>query len=172
MKKNITTGTGLALLAGALVAFPFAQRLAGTEREAHGSLSSAAASLSAVAAPTQTTPTIVWYGTAHNDRFAFSSNACNATCINSYEYTVVLRAWSDGTVEAKKICTGDSCSAPMSAGGWTVVSTANQGFASSADLNFDQQVDGADLGTMLAFWGAAPRHDITPSDCPLNLVNP
>jgi len=35
-----------------------------------------------------------------------------------------------------------------------------------------QVVDGADLATMLADWGDAPRYDIPPSDCPLNLINP
>ena len=71
-----------------------------------------------------------------------------------------------------RVWPGDSCGAGMSASGWTVVNSPNQGFASSADLNFDEQVDGADLGTLLALWGAAPRHDIPESACPLALVNP
>jgi hypothetical protein len=28
------------------------------------------------------------------------------------------------------------------------------------------------LATMLADWGDAPRYDIPPLDCPLNLINP
>ena len=29
-----------------------------------------------------------------------------------------------------------------------------------------------DLAMLLGNWGDAPRHDIPPSDCPLNLINP
>jgi hypothetical protein len=32
--------------------------------------------------------------------------------------------------------------------------------------------DGADLSQLLADFGDAPRQDIPPSDCPLNLINP
>ena len=171
MKKNITTGTGLFLLAGAIVAFPFAQRLAGSANEAHAG--TAAATGLAAASLGQVTPTVVWYGMSS----AYYPDANSSKwLLNS-----VTRAWSDGRVEMKivrkhleqyqasdRFCNSDiNCDT-----GWRVISDPNQGFASSADLNFDQQVDGADLGTLLAFWGAAPRHDLPPSDCPLNLVNP
>jgi hypothetical protein len=53
-----------------------------------------------------------------------------------------------------------------------VVSNPSQGLTYRSDINFDSKVDGADLGTLLADWGDAPRQDIPPSDCPLNLVNP
>lgn len=42
----------------------------------------------------------------------------------------------------------------------------------AADINHDQRVNGADIGLVLGYWGDAPRHDIPPSDCPLNLVIP
>jgi hypothetical protein len=41
-----------------------------------------------------------------------------------------------------------------------------------SDINFDEKVDGADLGQLLADWGDAPRQNIPPSDCPLALINP
>jgi hypothetical protein len=53
-----------------------------------------------------------------------------------------------------------------------LISDSNQGFNAASDINFDEKVDGADLGTLLADWGNAPRQNIPPSDCPLNLVNP
>ena len=53
-----------------------------------------------------------------------------------------------------------------------VISDVNMGFNAASDINFDSKVDGGDLGQLLASWGDAPRHDITPSDCPLNLINP
>jgi hypothetical protein len=65
----------------------------------------------------------------------------------------------------------NSCAAPSSCS-WQVVSSANQGYNASADINFDSKVDGADLGQVLAMWGDAPRQDIVPSTCPLNLINP
>jgi hypothetical protein len=47
-----------------------------------------------------------------------------------------------------------------------------QGLTFDADLNFDEAVDGVDLGMMLAKWGPARRNPVPPSDCPLALVNP
>ena len=65
-------------------------------------------------------------------------------------------------------CTdGGYCTKP-----WILVSTPAQGYAAATDINADTSVDGADLAMMLGNWGDAPRHDIPPSDCPLNLINP
>lgn len=170
--KNASTGTGLIALAAAIVVAPIVHHSTAPASASPVAASAAAAAVT-TAAVAQAGPTIVWYGVAHNGRFVTGTSNCpHNGCQQSFEYSVLVRAWSDGTVEAKKICTGDSCGAGMSAGGWTVVNSPNQGFASSADLNFDQIVDGADLGTLLALWGAAPRHDIPPSGCPLALVNP
>jgi hypothetical protein len=55
---------------------------------------------------------------------------------------------------------------------WFVGSSQVSCFTSCAGINFGSKVDGADLGTLLADGGEAPRHDIPPSTCPLNLVNP
>jgi hypothetical protein len=65
-----------------------------------------------------------------------------------------------------------SCGETLCTGDWQVVSTPAQGLNFRSDINFDSRVDGADLGALLADWGDAPRQDIPPSDCPLNLINP
>jgi hypothetical protein len=61
--------------------------------------------------------------------------------------------------------------APCSTG-WRIVSDANLGYAAFADLDFTEQVDAGDLAMVLLNYGDAPRQDIPPSECPLNLVNP
>ena len=108
-------------------------------------------------------PTIVWYGT--------SSPTGNGQ--NSSEYHILLRAWTDGTVEAKEIYHHYAgCSAIQSCGGWIVVSSPTDGMNAAADINFDEIVDGADLAMLLGKWGDAPRNPMPPSDCPLGLLNP
>lgn len=109
-------------------------------------------------------PTIVWYGTYGGYHNGFVAGA-------------VVRAWSDGTVELKRLRhfhTNDACSSatdPCSSA-WIVISSPNDGLAAFADLNADAKVDGVDLAQVLSNWGPAPRNDIPPSNCPLNLVNP
>jgi len=161
--KNISTGFGLCVAAVATLAYPFVSSLA---PNANASAVSAAAVVSA-AATAQTAPTIVWYGAVARP-FAGGGGS-----IYHYSDYALFRAWSDGRVEAKKVCPGYYCDdAPSSTSGWVVVSDSAQGMTYRSDINFDSKVDGADLGTLLADWGDAPRQDIPPSDCPLNLVNP
>jgi hypothetical protein len=57
-------------------------------------------------------------------------------------------------------------------GTWITISDPAQGYTYRSDINFDERVDGADLAQLLADFGDAPRQDIPPSDCPLNLINP
>jgi hypothetical protein len=108
-------------------------------------------------------PTIVWYGTLRDTSLNVNS---------------VLRAWSDGTIEAKFFWVtnfGGGCDGPapiLCVKDWTVVSSPVDGLNAASDSNFDQVVDAADLANLLAAWGPAPRSPIPPSDCPLNLVNP
>jgi hypothetical protein len=52
------------------------------------------------------------------------------------------------------------------------VSDPNQGYAAAADLDFNEEVDAGDIAMVLLNYGDAPRQDIPPSDCPLNLINP
>jgi hypothetical protein len=168
--KNISTGTGLAIVAAAALAYPFVSSFA---PNANASVVAAAASAVGSVAMAQAMPTIVWYGITHNDRFAYTSNGCNfGGCDRSFEYSVLARAWSDGKVEIRKICTGDNCSSVVSASDWFVVNAPSEGLTYRSDINFDSKVDGADLSQVLNDWGNAPRQDIPPSTCPLNLINP
>ena len=150
--KNISTGFGLCVLGLGIAAWPVLDRLAPS---ANASAVTAAAAAVSTAATAQTGPTIVWYGVSQGQR----------------EY-ILWRAWSDGKVEMKvgylqDICTPAGCISP-----WIVYSNPAQGLTYRSDLNFDEKVDGADLGQLLADWGDAPRQDIPPSDCPLALINP
>jgi hypothetical protein len=168
--KGISTGFGLALLAGAIVAYPFASTLAPS---ANASAVTAAASAVSTAARGQTGPTIVWYQALARP-YATGD-------ISSYGAQFwVVRAWSDGKVEARLVNVNGSnlstcsptnspnpCTSP-----WMVISDPAQGLTYRSDINFDAKVDGADLGQLLADWGDAPRQDIPPSDCPLALINP
>ncbi len=172
--KNLSTGTGFALLATAIVAYPIVNRISSVDQTAHASVpvTAIAAAATAQANPE---PTIVWYGT---DTVYQSLSAKTWFC------STIWRAWSDGKVEAmvtRREVTG-SISGPgidswctesgFCTSGWKVVSSPSQGYAYRSDITADQIVDGADLATMLADWGDAPRYDIPPSDCPLNLINP
>ncbi len=148
--KNISTGTGLCVLGLCVVAYPIVDRLA-PDRTAHAGAPLAAVAKAVVG---QAEPTIVWYG------------------VNGDAYGLfrLIRAWSDGRVEGKTFLSSADC--PYAICDWSLMSDPAEGYAASADINHDQRVDGADLGLVLGYWGDAPRHDIPPSDCPLNLVNP
>ena len=110
-------------------------------------------------------PTIVWYGNYGGMYGNFVGGA-------------LLRAWSDGTVEMKKIAyfgttTGDACSASVPCSSpWLVISSPTTGYRAHADLDADQQVGGADLAILLSSWGDAPRVAVPASVCPLDLVVP
>jgi hypothetical protein len=91
----------------------------------------------------------------------------------------VYGAWSDGTVEVKRVSNGNprgygfgieshlECTSQ-----WLVISLPTQGFKAAADINADEMIDGAGLAAVLGNWGDAPRVPFPHSDCPLNLVNP
>lgn len=92
---------------------------------------------------------------------------------------MVFRAWSDGRVEYRHFfsstadASGDcNLIQGVSPCGWRLFSDPSQGLTNRSDINFDAEVDGADLATLLNDWGNAPRQDIPPSDCPLALINP
>lgn len=157
---NVSTGFGLCVAAAAALAYPFVSSLA-PNANAVG-IGPTAVSAVAAAATAQGAPTIVWYG---------------ATA-GPYEFQTIYRAWSDGRVELRRVrstndagnwCNANSapCLSP-----WYTISDPAQGLTFDADLNFDEAVDGVDLGMMLAKWGPAPRSPVPPSDCPLNLINP
>lgn len=162
--KGVSTGFGLCVLSAAIALHSVIDRLAPEAGIAR------ADSQGAMAVATRgPEPTIVWYGVA-----AFSSDPGGGSSSAKH---VVYRAWSDGTLEAGLVlsqvspCNAYGCGSQYLVE-WFTVSTADQGRAALADLNRDQQVNGADLGLLLARWGDAPHADIPSSDCPLNLVNP
>jgi hypothetical protein len=109
-------------------------------------------------------PTIVWY----DSESRHSGNA-------DTEIVLLYRAWSDGTIEGKfallryGVANG-GCATENFGCGWIVLSSPNEGLNAQADINFDERVDAADLGQLLAAWGDAPRNDYPPSDCPLGLI--
>jgi hypothetical protein len=167
--KNVSTGFGLCVLGLGIAAWPVLDRLM-PQANAVG-IGTTAVSAVAAAATAQGAPTIVWYGSS---TIHFSSVDSAIT---------LFRAWSDGKVEAK--CGELFCGpnglvwSPLSGGGgnncgnvWAVVNNPAQGLTFDADLNFDEAVNGDDLGLLLNKWGPAPRNPVPPSDCPLALINP
>ena len=114
----------------------------------------------AVAVQGDVEPTIVWYGTLPVPQ---SYGA-------GYNAHLILRAWSDGIIEARQITSETGCSI-VSCDNWIVVSSPTEGMNAAADITFDEVVDGQDLAVLLARWGDAPRNPMPPSDCPLGLLN-
>jgi hypothetical protein len=166
--KNLSTGTGLALLATAIVAYPFVNRISSVDQTAHASVP-AVAITAAATAQANPEPTIVWYGAVQGGSGG-----------NLRDKLVIVRAWSDGRVEMTLGAPGSSTGSlgnydvwySNSLGTWITISDPSQGYTYRSDINFDERVDGADLAQLLADFGDAPRQDIRPSDCPLNLINP
>ena len=166
--KNIPTGTGIALLAGAIVASPIIARVM---PRADAGATHAAAVVAAASAQTPPEPTIVWYDTV--EMTETSANGGKAHCL--------YRAWSDGKVEVRRVrpmpasaawqacdsLANEPCYSP-----WYVINDPAEGLTYRSDINFDSRVDSSDLAQVLNDWGNAPRHDIPPSECPLNLINP
>lgn len=166
MSRNAMTGAvalcgaGLCMIGGAM--------LLQTGSNAYAAAGSSPICSAVVAAATTQAGgerTVVWYGT-------YGGNS------NNFVGGAVLRAWSDGTVEIKKLsrfadsCTDASSANPPCSSPWIVISSPTAGFRAAADLNADEIVNGADLATVLSNWGDAPRSPVPPSNCPLDLVNP
>ena len=119
-------------------------------------------------------PTIVWYD-------SYTSTLLKNPDGENYNRVLLFRAWSDGTVEGKTlrydtesaanncwgITEGSNC---LNTQGWFVISSPTEGLNAAADINFDEIVDGADMGLLLGNWGKAPRSPIPASDCPLGLM--
>jgi hypothetical protein len=165
--KNVSTGFGLCIIGLGIAAWPVIDRLM-PQANAAGFGSVAPAVAAAALAQDRPAPTIVWYGTEYNS-------------VANIMY--VVRAWSDGKLELKmgapncnancvlwqNVC-GAGC--PDGQFRWVVINDPAQGLTFNADLNFDEAVDGVDLGELLAKWGPAPRNPVPPSDCPLALIDP
>jgi hypothetical protein len=160
--KNISTGTGLCVLGLCLASYPIIDRVM---PRAEAGATHVAAVVAAATAQVPPEPTIVWYQTVSPSW--------------AYGYWM-LRAWSDGKIESRWCktynntlvnCAGES-STPPCFGDWVVISASNMGYNAASDINFDSKVNGSDLAQVLNDWGNAPRQDIPPSTCPLNLINP
>ena len=157
--KNISTGTGLCVLGLCLASYPIIDRVM---PRAEAGATHVAAVVAAATAQVPPEPTIVWYGTGNNS---------------------VLRAWSNGRVEGFYFDTLSSpspaCAFPndvvlqnRTCGTWVVLADPANGLTYRSDIDFNSKVDGSDLAQVLNDWGNAPRQDIPPSTCPLNLINP
>ncbi len=173
--RSFSTGFGLCIAGLGVALQPVVERALTSSAQAHpGGPSSA---LTAVVLG-QSTPTIVWYGTnSYTQVLGSGTGARQAAC------SEILRGWSDGRIEVMTTrremtgyngsqfdawcTTGGYCTTP-----WTLVSTPAQGYAAEADINADTSVDGADFSILMASWGDAPRHAVSPSECPLDLVSP
>ena len=140
--KNISTGTGLALLAGSLLASTVILRMGTGDQVAHA----------VVPAPVavQAEPTVVWMGVTES----------------SYSYALLEyhRLWSDGRMELKSVarnpgnpfdCESQAAFVCPFSQDWIEIppSPSGNGFACRSDLNGDRTVDGADLSFILANWG-------------------
>ncbi len=160
--KNISTGTGLCVLGLCLASYPIIDRVM---PRAEAGATHVAAVVAAATAQVPPEPTIVWYSWNQADggsRF------------------ILVRAWSDGRVELRRVdtqtplqywCSNDPSYTPCWSD-WQVVAAPSQGYTYRSDINFDSKVNGSDLAQVLNDWGDAPRQDIVPSTCPLNLINP
>ena len=145
-------GVGLCMIGGALL------MQSGGQAHAAGGVMPAAAAV-ASAANAQAGPTVVWYG---NGVVSYGGSPG----------LLMLRAWSDGRIEARRLTSTYSCSPGFDCiSPWFTVSDSTEGYKAAADINADELVDGADLASVLGNWGDAPRVPFPPSDCPLNLIN-
>ena len=150
-------GVGLCLIGGAI----FVQ--GGGAAQAGASLPSGVAGAVAAATMAQgTEPTVVWYGIAPG----YSSGR-----------GVFFRAWSNGAIEGRYfdqwIIDSNDCGVEFTyCPNWALFSSPTQGTMAASDIDRNGEVDGADLGVVLANWGATPQNPFPPSDCPLNLINP
>jgi len=113
--NNISTGTGIALLAGAIVAYPIIERVMSRAEAGPNHVAAVATAATAQIPPE---PTIVWYGVG-GDCFA--------------------RAWSDGRLEAKwgswtNNGSSGGCEFVTYCNDWLVVSDPAQGYTDLTPL--------------------------------------
>ena len=175
--KNLSTGTGLALLAGAIVAHPFA---ASVVPRANGSVATAAvAAVGSAAAADLVERRVVSAGVRE-----LSNNVI-------YAY----RIWSDNAIDVRPLsqlniafqnwpnsCNGQSynfyswtnyTSVPECHGSanneWRTLDNGTSGFRALTDVNMNGDVDGEDLGLLLADWGESQKDTPPPPiDCDIN----
>ena len=106
-------------------------------------------------------PVIVWYGTGTGN-----STGNDGANIGYYH---LLRAWSDGTIEAKRMkVRADDCGSSVC--DWTVISSPQM--ACRTDINGDGSVELGDLLAVLSQWGEqATCPNTVQLQCGLGLPN-
>ncbi len=107
-------------------------------------------------------PVIVWYGTAES-----------AATFAGYTAYHILRAWSDGTIEAKRvnIVPGEECqnSEPFPCD-WFVISSPQM--ACRTDINGNGEIEFGDLLAVLNEWGTETTcPDVVQLQCGLMEMN-
>ena len=151
--KNLSTGMGLALLAGAIFGSTVIVRFGPVDQAAHAALPTEAANAIVAASLAQVPPpTIVWMGVT-------SFNASNA----NFHIEHLYRMWSDGRLEVR--CLNNWDCTTFSGGNWIEIPPppAGNGFACRADFDGNRVIDGADLAMVLAGWGPQPPCDPEPT---------
>jgi hypothetical protein len=140
--KKISTGTGIALLAGAIVAYPIIDRVMPRAEAGATHVTAVVA-----AATAQVPPMVVWMGVSDWQGYG----------------VMYHRLWSDGrqefryvpTAHANNGCNFDFIPSGCPSQNWLEVPPppSGNGFACRADLDGNRIIDGADLGMVLANWG-------------------
>ena len=103
-------------------------------------------------------PVIVWYGTANHSGWENPE-------------PVILRAWSDGTIEGMKVQGNYQCQdLSVCAGGWTVLSSPQM--ACRTDIDGNGAVELGDLLAVLSQWGQESScPDVVQLQCGLMQLN-
>ena len=107
-------------------------------------------------------PVIVWYESVSMPR----ATSCNCD-LRSYDFTLV-RAWSDGTIEAKRVDSFDCSGLSGPDCQWTVISSPQM--ACRTDINGNGEIEFGDLLAVLNQWGdQATCPDTVQLQCGLGL---
>ena len=134
--KNISTGTGLAIVGLGIALHPVLSHVLASTPNAN-----AAAPVSVVASTAigPAVPTVVWMGVTRD-----------------YGYLWFHRMWSDGRLE-NRLCgqIHNECGVVGATCDWAEVPPppGDNGFACRSDINGDRIVNGADLAFVLDSWG-------------------
>ena len=105
-------------------------------------------------------PVIVWYGTSGSTEWSTNRSR-----------TFVMRAWSDGTIEAMEVAFsyGNNCSF-SSCNSWQVISSPQM--ACRTDINGNGEIEFGDLLAVLNDWGTETTcPDVVQLQCGLMEMN-
>ena len=124
------------------------------QTEAHSVVAEPVASTVMASSALLGDPVIVWYGTANHSGWENPE-------------PVILRAWSDGTIEGMKVQGNYQCQdLSVCGGGWTVLSSPQM--ACRTDIDGNGAVELGDLLAVLSQWGQeASCPDVVQLQCGL-----